>query len=158
RFMAVSRLVPWCSRSIQMPSKPIRLVISYSDGSRKCSVVSSTGSFRWGLALILLRRMASQGVKSWTKPPFRFQDDAAALAFPDPGERVQHQDEAGVGGADRLDPGAEQVGHGPEQVAGLHALAQLRRRLEEAFAGGRVVDLHVPRPGPVVLDHDRRRR
>src|SRR5437660_103764 len=43
--------------SIQMPSKPIRLVSSKIDGSVRCSVVSSTGSLRDSFALTMLWRI-----------------------------------------------------------------------------------------------------
>ena len=43
--------------SIQMPSKPIRLVNSKTDGSVRCNCVIKTGSSRRSLALIRLGRM-----------------------------------------------------------------------------------------------------
>ncbi len=71
------------------------------------------------------------------------QDDGHTLSRINMGNRVQHQNQAGMSCVDRLDVAAKQIRHRAELVARLDGIPECHRRLEEARARGRMVDLQV---------------
>ena len=82
-----------------------------------------------------------------------FQNNGDAGVGFDAGVGVQHDDLAGVAGADLDRRLSQRIVDRPQQIAGGDAVPQFDGRFEEASPGGGVVDLHVTRRGTVIFDH-----